>query len=189
MIEREPNALMKQTVPYTEYFAETMWRLREDGLLLVSEGLESAPNVMTIGWCALGVMWARPVMTIMVRPSRYTYKLLEEVPEFTVNVPPPELSTALELCGSVTGASHDKFKEAKLKPADSWEVKPPIIEECLVHYECRVIHRCDMAPVTLEESVRMQFYPRDDFHRYYFGEIVACYADADAVTRLEPSVS
>lgn len=178
------TTMTKQTIRYTDYFSETMWRLREDGLLLVSSSATGTPNVMTIGWCAIGIMWGRPVVTIMVRPSRYTYKLIEEVPEFTVNVPPAQLAAAVKHCGTVSGAGHDKFQELNLDPLRSWEVAPPVIRQCAVHYECRVIHRCDMSAEALVADLRGKFYPEGNFHRYYFGEIVASYADGDALERL-----
>jgi flavin reductase (DIM6/NTAB) family NADH-FMN oxidoreductase RutF len=53
-----------------------------------------------------------------------------------------------------------------------------------VHYECRTLHRNDVAPEALVQAVREEAYPWGDFHRIYFGEIVAAYADEDAGTRL-----
>jgi hypothetical protein len=53
-----------------------------------------------------------------------------------------------------------------------------------VHYECRTLHRNDLAPAALVQAVREEFYPSGDFHRVYFGEIVAAYADENAGTRL-----
>jgi flavin reductase (DIM6/NTAB) family NADH-FMN oxidoreductase RutF len=63
-------------------------------------------------------------------------------------------------------------------------VRSPIIQECVVHYECRTLHRNDLAPEALAQAVREEFYSSGDFHRVYFGEIVAAYADEDASTRL-----
>jgi hypothetical protein len=53
-----------------------------------------------------------------------------------------------------------------------------------VHYECRTVNRVDMVPDALIQSIREQFYKKGDFHRIYFGEIVASYADEDATQRL-----
>jgi flavin reductase (DIM6/NTAB) family NADH-FMN oxidoreductase RutF len=176
--------MAKHIVGYADYFSETMWRSNEDGLLLVTAGRAGVPNVMTIGWCALGIMWGRPVFTVMVRPSRHTFQMLEESPEFTVNVPPLELAAAVKHCGAVSGLDHDKFRETGLLPVPSWEVKPPVILQCVVHYECRIIHRCDMSAETLAGNLRSRYYPQGDFHRYYFGDIVVSYADHDALARL-----
>jgi flavin reductase (DIM6/NTAB) family NADH-FMN oxidoreductase RutF len=176
--------MAKVVVRYTDYFAQTIQRMREDGLLLVTMGADGKPNVMTVGWGTMGSIWARPVFIVLVRHSRYTYSRLEQVGDFTVNVPPRELAAAVSHCGTVSGRDHDKFQEMRLTPIPSREVRPPIIKECVMHYECRTLHRNDLAPEALVQAVREEFYASGDFHRIYFGEIVAAYADQDAGQRL-----
>ncbi len=174
----------KVQVKFTDYFDQTIRRMREDGLLLVSTGADGKPNVMTIGWGTIGCIWARPVFIVLVRPSRHTYSRLEQVNDFTVNVPPPELADAASHCGTVSGTHRDKFAEAHLTPIPGREVRSPVIKECVVHFECRTLHRNDLAPTALTQAVREEFYPHGDFHRVYFGEIVAAYADEGAGARL-----
>lgn len=181
--------MTKVRVRYTDLFAQTIQRMREDGLLLATLGADGKPNVMTIGWGLMGSIWSRPVFIALVRPSRHTYSRLEQVSDFTVNVPPPELAAAVSHCGTVSGRDHDKFQEMRLTPIPSREVRPPIIKECVVHYECRTLHRNDVVPDALVEAVCEEFYATGDFHRVYFGEIVAAYADEDAVQRLRPQVA
>jgi flavin reductase (DIM6/NTAB) family NADH-FMN oxidoreductase RutF len=176
--------MAKVLAPYTKYFADTMQRVSDEGLLLVTQGSDGKPNVMTIGWAMIGEVWYRPIFLVLVRPSRHSYSRLEQVSDFTVNVLPRELAAAAGLCGSVSGRDHDKFQGAKLTPAASREVRSPIIQECVVHYECRTVQRVDMAPAALVQSIHEQFYKNGDFHRVYFGEIVASYADEDAAQRL-----
>ena len=174
----------KVQIRYTDYFAQTIQRMREDGLLLASMGADGKANVMTIGWGTIGCIWSRPIFIVLVRPSRYTYSRLEQVSDFTVNVPPPELAAAASHCGSVSGRHHDKFQEAQLTPVPSREVRSPVIKECVIHYECRTLHRNDLVPEALAQAVREEFYPDGDFHRVFFGEIVAAYADEDGNTRI-----
>jgi flavin reductase (DIM6/NTAB) family NADH-FMN oxidoreductase RutF len=176
--------MAKVPVKYTDFFALTMQRMREDGLLLVTTGTDGKPNVMTIGWGTIGSIWSRPIFIVLVRPSRYTYSRLEQVSEFTVNVPPRELAEAVGYCGAVSGREHDKFEEMHLTLSPSREVRPPVINECVLHYECRTLHRVDMAPEALVQAVHEQFYAGGDFHRVYFGEIVATYADKESAQRL-----
>ena len=124
----------KVAVRYTDYFAPTIRRMREDGLLLVTAGADGKPNVMTIGWGTIGSIWSRPVFLVLVRHSRYTYTRLEETAgDFTVNVPPRELAEAVARCGTVSGRDHDKFLENHLTPVPGRQVRPPIIQECVVH--------------------------------------------------------
>ncbi|MGC8794689.1 MAG: flavin reductase family protein [Bryobacteraceae bacterium] len=176
--------MAKVNVHYGDLFKETIQRMREDGLLLVTADRTGKPNVMTIGWGTIGSIWGRPVFIVLVRPSRFSFSRLEENPDFTVNVPPRELAAAAAHCGKVSGREHDKFREMNLTPAPARQVRSPIIQECVVHYECRTVHRNDLAPATLAQAIADEYYPRDDYHRIYFGEILACYADEDAAGRL-----
>jgi len=176
--------MAKLRVRYTDFFAQTIERMRDEGLLLVSQGADGKPNVMTIGWGTIGSIWSRPIFIVMVRPSRYTYSRLEEIGDFTVNVLPRELASAANHCGTVSGREHNKFAEMHLTTAPSREVRAPIVKECILHYECRTVHRNDVAPDALAQTVRDEAYPKGDFHRIYFGEIVAAYADEDAAARL-----
>lgn len=70
------------------------------------------PNAMTIGWATLGIVWGKPILTVYVRPSRYTFGLIEKTGDFTVNVLPRELEEIASFCGNISGRDCDKF-EAK----------------------------------------------------------------------------
>jgi len=111
---------------------------------------------------------------VLVRPSRHTYRLIEETGEFTVNVVPPQLKEVVQYCGTVSGRDHNKFKEKQLTAIPSKKVNVPIIKECLLHFECRVVYKNDLIPSELEKSIIPALYPKGDFHRVYFGEILAC---------------
>jgi flavin reductase (DIM6/NTAB) family NADH-FMN oxidoreductase RutF len=175
--------MAKVLVQHSDYMALTIQRLQQDGLLLVSMGANGKANVMTIGWGTIGVIWGLPIFVVLVRHSRHTFSLMEQVSDFTVNVFPKELETAVKSCGIFSGRDHDKFKDAHLTPIPSHEVHSPTIKECVLHYECRTVNRMDMLPEELALSLR-GFYKSGDYHRIYFGEIVATYADEDAIARL-----
>ena len=65
-------------------------------------------------------------------------------------------------------------------------MRAPIIEQCAIHYECRAVHRNDLVPAAITQAIIDQFYSQGDFHRVYFGEIVAAYADENAASLLAP---
>ncbi|MFA6107277.1 MAG: flavin reductase family protein [Candidatus Latescibacterota bacterium] len=174
----------KISVPHDEYLTQTLRRLRSPGLLLVTAGANGKPNPMTIGWAAIGTFWAKPCFTIVVRPSRYSYLLLVESGDFTVNVAPPSLAETVAYCGKVSGRDHDKFAERGLTAMPSATVRAPIIAECVVHYECRTLYQDDLDPEALPAAVRTQCYPRQDYHRVFIGEILATSADPDAARLL-----
>ena len=86
-------------------------------------------NPMTIGWAQFGVVWSKPVMTVLVRKSRYTYGLMEQADVFTVSVPrAKELSKELGFCGSRSGRDVDKEKESGVTRAPpSRQEKGPLL--------------------------------------------------------------
>jgi flavin reductase (DIM6/NTAB) family NADH-FMN oxidoreductase RutF len=166
--------MAKKIADYRDHIGETIKAFNEERVLLVSRGKKGLPNVMAIGWGTIGILWRRPIFIVMVRPSRYTYKLIEETGEFTVNIATPELKEVVQYCGTVSGRDHNKFKEKQLTAIPSKEVKTPIIKECILHFECRVVYKNDLIPSELEKSIIQTLYPKGDFHRVYLGEILAC---------------
>jgi flavin reductase (DIM6/NTAB) family NADH-FMN oxidoreductase RutF len=174
----------KAATDHTGYLHETISALSDPGCLLVSQGEDGKPNVMTIGWGTIGIIWGRPMFVVLVRHSRYTWRLLEETDEFTVNVPGPELAQAAVLCGTKSGRGLDKFAEAGLTPAPGQHVGVPIIQECVVHYECRTVHRNNVDPTHLAGTILNECYGAGDFHTIYYGHILGVLADQDARERL-----
>jgi hypothetical protein len=63
---------------FLKYADETIKTLNELGLLLVSIDSNGKPNVMTIGWGSIGIIWYKPIFIVLVRQSRYT----QGVPNF-----------------------------------------------------------------------------------------------------------
>ncbi len=157
---------------YMDYLKETFMAMDRTGLLLTSTGQQGSSNVMTIGWGSIGIIWAKPMFIVLVRPSRFTYSLIEERGDFTVNVPPPEMSEKVSFCGTVSGRNHDKFTEQELTSIPARKVSSPLIEECLIHYECRVVHENDVLPAHLASDIPPAHYPQGDYHRIFYGEIL-----------------
>jgi flavin reductase (DIM6/NTAB) family NADH-FMN oxidoreductase RutF len=164
----------KKLVDYADCQEEILRAFKESRVLLVSQAKQGSPNAMAIGWGQVGIVWRKPVFTVLVRPSRHTYGLIEEAGEFTVNIVPPQLKDLVQYCGSVSGRNYDKFKEKGMTAIPSSKIKTPIVKECILHYECRIIYKNDLISSELEASIATGFYPNGDFHRLYFGEILAC---------------
>ena len=160
---------------FDEFAVETLQKLKDPGLLLVGAKKNGKRNVMTIGWGFVGVMWRLKVFVVLVRPSRFTHEFVEDGGEFTVNVPDEGMEKAVAFCGEVSGREHNKFKESKLHLVKGKKVKVPVIKECRIHYECRVIHKLKLNPRLVPDKVKKRFYPKNNFHTVYFGEILAAY--------------
>ena len=136
---------------------------------------EEKRNTMTIGWGSFGFAWGKPILTAMVRPSRYTYELIEKSGEFTVTVPLSDMKKALALCGTKSGRDLDKFTAADLKTAAGRVVAAPVIDCPALQYECKIVGKQPLLPEQLDPAICSGSYGNGDFHTLYFGEIVAAY--------------
>lgn len=94
-------------------------------------------NIITIAWAGT-VCTNPPMVSISVRPERYSYPILRETGEFVINLTTRELVYAADYCGVKSGREVDKFKELHLTPLAASQVKAPLIGESPVNIECRV---------------------------------------------------
>ena len=159
-----------------ELVVETLARLEDPGCLLMGAKKDGRCNVMTIGWGLVGAFWGMRVFMVAVRHSRFTHEFIEDSGEFTVNVPGEGLDADVTHCGEVSGRQHDKFKECELTLLKGKLVKVPVIKECKIHYECRVVHKLEVKPEQVPSDVDKLFYPKNDYHTLYFGKILAAYS-------------
>lgn len=106
-------------------------------VVLVSVKHESKESIITLAW--VGTCCSDPPMvSIGVRPNRYSYEILRESKEFVINFPTASMLEQVELCGTKSGKDIDKWKECKFTKVESKEVKVPSIAECPVNMECKI---------------------------------------------------
>jgi flavin reductase (DIM6/NTAB) family NADH-FMN oxidoreductase RutF len=163
----------KKEIDVFDAFQETLRRLDSPGALLVA-GREK-PNLMAIGWGSIGIIWGKPIFVVLVRPSRFTHGLMESWPEFTVNIPSPDMDKTVDFCGSKSGRDVDKVAMCGLTLEPGHKIEVPSIAECPIHYECRTVHKNNVIPAELPSGITSEFYPCGDFHTVYFGEILGVY--------------
>lgn len=94
-------------------------------------------NIITIAWAGT-VCTDPPMVSISVRPERYSYSILRESGEFVINLTTRKLVYATDYCGVKSGRDVDKFRELGLTPAAAAKVGAPMIGESPVNLECRV---------------------------------------------------
>ncbi len=94
-------------------------------------------NIITVAWA--GTICSDPVMlSVSIRPERYSYDIIKETGEFVVNLVSTELTRACDWCGVKSGRDVDKFKEMKLTEYKSEFMEVPAIEESPVNIYCKV---------------------------------------------------
>ena len=94
-------------------------------------------NIVTIAWAGT-ICTNPPMVSISVRPERYSYQILKETGEFVINLTTRELAYATDYCGVKSGRDTDKFKDMGLTPLPGEKVKAPLIAESPVNLECKV---------------------------------------------------
>lgn len=165
---------MYKEVDFTKVSGEVLEQLKKGAFLTVSDGERT--NTMTIGWGSIGFIWKKPVFMAMVRYSRYTHQIIEKVDEFTVSFPlSGQLKDALNICGTKSGRDIDKFEECSLKTEKGQRVDTPIISDCNIHLDCKIVYRQGMNEGGLVDSIKESCYPGQDYHALYYGEILKAY--------------
>ncbi|MCM1077652.1 MAG: flavin reductase family protein [Bacteroides sp.] len=105
--------------------------------VLVSCGDMDRSNIFTVAW--VGTICTNPPMCyISVRPERYSYSLIKEKMEFTINLTTESMARATDWAGVRSGRDYDKWKETGLTPVKGDKVAAPCIAESPVCIECRV---------------------------------------------------
>ena len=95
-------------------------------------------DIITVAWAGT-ICTNPPMVSISVRPERFSHHMLMETGEFVINLTTKELVYATDYCGVKSGRDVDKWKEMKLTPIMGKVVKVPCIEESPVNIECRVV--------------------------------------------------
>ena len=133
--------------------------------LITTISKDGVPNIIAVAWI-IPTSFKPPLLAISVGKTRYSHKLLAETGEFVVNIPTKGLLDKVEYCGTNSGRNVNKFEKAGLTAKPAKKVKPPIIEECIGHIECKVVDR----------------FPTGD-HTLFISEVLAAYADGELVNK------
>lgn len=106
-------------------------------VVLISCGTVEKPNVFTVAWAGT-VCTHPPMISISVRPGRFSYPLINESGEFVLNLPSASMARAVDLCGVKSGREVDKFALCGLTAVPAAGVSAPAVEECPVRFSCKV---------------------------------------------------
>ncbi len=135
--------------------------------MLVGVNVADRPNYITIGL----IGWlCYDMMSISVGLEQYSRLGLEQNRTFSINQPTASQVRAVDFCGMTSGRTGEK---AALFETFYGELKTaPMISECPINVECRVVQ-------TLVRPI----------HTVYLGEVVAVYASEDVVQDRVPDVT
>ncbi len=96
------------------------------------------PNIMTVAWAGT-VNSEPPMLSVSIRKSRHSHKLITETGEFVVNLVSKSLCRACDYCGVKSSADEDKFKACGLTPVKASGLKYAYaVKEAPVSISCTV---------------------------------------------------
>jgi flavin reductase (DIM6/NTAB) family NADH-FMN oxidoreductase RutF len=127
-------------------------------VVLITCGSKEQPNIMSLNRIS-SCNAEPPMLAISVRPGRYSHGLIEQFGEFVVNIPPPYLEPESDYVGVTTGRDENKWQARNLTPLRAEMVAPPLIAECPVNLECRVVQHLSLPS-----------------HTVFIGQVVAMHA-------------
>ena len=156
---------------------DNVFSLIGDQWMLVTAGTEEKCNTMTASWGGLGVLWGAPAATCYIRPQRYTKEFLDREEYFTLTFFDEEYRKALSLCGSKSGRDVDKIKECGFTVRTA-ACGAPYFEQARLVLVCRKRFVQEMDPDRIPQDVKEKWYPQQDYHTTYIGEIVEAYCQA-----------
>jgi flavin reductase (DIM6/NTAB) family NADH-FMN oxidoreductase RutF len=135
-------------------------------VVLVGTMVNGCANFMAVGWCAR-VNGNPPMIACGIAKNHYTPKGMEESKTFSVNIPSSDLLEKTDYCGLVSGAKTDKSEVFTVVYGSLGTA--PMIKECPVCLECRLVQTVDLPT-----------------HNLYIGEIAGAYADERVIKDQKP---
>lgn len=116
-----------------------VYGLLEPGpVLLLSTRHKGKANVMTMSWYTM-MEFEPPLVGCVVSGNDFSFQALKATKQCVLNIPSVELASQVVGCGNNSGRDADKFAEFKLTPLAADLVDAPLIAECFVNLECRVV--------------------------------------------------
>ncbi len=124
---------------------------------------EGKPNIITLGEVAMASLFPTRV-SVGLRPATYSNGLIKATGEFAVNFPTIDIIDKVDLCGTTSGRNTDKFALTGLTQEKAIHIKPPLIKECPVNLECKVIAVLSIGS-----------------HDLFIGDVLAMHAEEDII--------
>ncbi|MBE6289038.1 MAG: hypothetical protein E7100_02190 [Bacteroidaceae bacterium] len=167
-----PSSAWKE-IPPTEIDINGVSLFQDWIVLSVNNG--DKPNAMLLTMGSLGVFKGKPIVSIFVNESRFTYELLQKNPYFTLAVFPEQYKESVNYLGHHSGRDgSDKIKDAGLEVSKT-ELGNPFFEQANLVIECRMIYTGVWDESKLDDSIKSSFYrdgQRRPAHQQFIAEIV-----------------
>ena len=138
--------------------------------LLVGANVGGKANFMAVAWGGIANS-EPPMISVAIRHSRYTLKGIRQNMTFSVNIPSSDMVREADYCGLKSGARVDKVEVCRFKVFYGKLENAPLIEQCPVNLECKVVHILNLGS-----------------HALVIGRIEETYASESSLTDGKPDV-
>ncbi|MGI6679147.1 MAG: flavin reductase [Dehalobacterium sp.] len=138
--------------------------------MLVTAEKDGKANTMTASWGGLGVMWAKNVAFVVIRPQRYTKEFIDHADTFSLTFYNESMRKTLSYLGTVSGRDEDKIAKSRLTLAH-WEETPYFTEAKLVMICQKLFTQEYREESFIDQGLMAKNYPGKDLHTLYIAEI------------------
>jgi flavin reductase (DIM6/NTAB) family NADH-FMN oxidoreductase RutF len=116
-----------------------VYQLLEPGpVVLLTTARKGRANVMAMSWHMM-VEFNPPLVACIVSDADYSFAALRATKECVIAIPALKLAAKVVKIGNCSGREMDKFERFGLTPVPSERVAPPLVAECFVNLECKVV--------------------------------------------------
>jgi flavin reductase (DIM6/NTAB) family NADH-FMN oxidoreductase RutF len=136
--------------------------------VLVGAVVADKPNFMTVSWCGIASQ-KPPAISVAIRKIRHTLEGIRRHGVFSVNIPGVDLAEKVDFCGIYSGKDRDKSNVFDVFYGKA--TTAPLVKECPVNFECRVMHMLDLGS-----------------HFLVVGEIMETHVSKDCMAGAAPDV-
>lgn len=148
--------------------------ISDEWMLITSGNKNDGFNTMTASWGMMGALWdnwaGKPVVEVLIRPTRYTKEFVDNNDYFTISVFPSDFKKDLIYLGTHSGRNEDKISETSLNLVKNDD--HAYFEEAKLVFVCRKIYVGKIHEEGfVDKSIIDKLYPKRDFHTTYIGQI------------------
>ena len=137
---------------------------------LVTSGNLLHHNSMTVSWGEMGTLWNKPVVTIYIKPVRYTHNFIEDNECFVVSFYDEAYKKSLMIMGSKTGRDSNKDELSNLTPYEYQGVT--LYKEAKLSLICKKIYQNDLDLSRIPNKEIETYYIEEAPHTMYIGEVI-----------------
>lgn len=137
---------------------------------LVTAGTKDDFNTMTVSWGSMGTLWSRPIVTVYIKPCRYTYNYMNSSDYFTVSFYDEKYRQDLKILGTRSKRDGDKLSLTGLHP--------DFVDDAITFKEanctivCKKIYYQDLDMAKMPQAIVDHYYSVEEPHRLYIGEVI-----------------